>query len=102
MTDNAAPLSVNVGNKLALATMVFRYMGTGAAGMISLLGFARNKDIAGLVAYAQSDAVLPFLTALVALGLMAWGAIRVVLNKRDLVKVAAAAPNSVAVVEGAA
>ena len=100
--SDVAPISVNVSNKLALATMVFRYMGTGAAGMMSLLGFARSKDIAGLVAYAQSDAVLPFLTALAALGLMAWAAAQVILNKRVLVKVANAAPDSVAVVKGAA
>lgn len=92
------PIIVNPGSTLELVTMVLRYLGTAGSAFIAIVGFIRGHDLAGLFTYLQGDTVLPAMSAVATLGFMAWAAIRIVLNKRKLVKAANAAPDSVAVV----
>jgi hypothetical protein len=95
------PIVVNPSSALDLVTMVLRYVGTAGSAFVAIVGYIRGHDLAGLFTYLQGDTVLPALGAVATLGFMAWGGAAVLIARRKLVIVANAAPDAVAVVEGA-
>lgn len=92
------PIEVNPGNTVALLALILRYLGTAGSFLVAVIGFIGQRDLAGLFQFLQGETILPALAALATLAFMAWGAVRLVLNKRKLVVAADAAPNTVAVV----
>ena len=94
------PITVDPSPTLAVAGQTIRNIGTIIAGAATLAGALKGHDLMAVATWMQSDAVLPFLTALATLGMMAYGISRTILNRRKLVIAARAAPDSVATVKG--
>jgi len=94
------PIVVNPSSAFDLLMQFIRYVGFAGSFFVSMVGFASSRDLAGLFNYLQSEAIVPALTAIAGLGFIIWAVIRLLLNKRKLVTVANAVPDSVAIVTG--
>lgn len=97
-TPETPPIQVQpspIGAQAAASVRVLILILTGATAIIGFLG---KRDIAGLVAYLQSDGAVPALAAVIGAGTYVWGQWRLRHERAKLVIAAAAAPDEVAVV----
>lgn len=63
---------------------------------IAVLGFLKNRDIAGLVNFVKSSDLIQVATTAIGLGLVIYGNLKTRWRKQQLIVAAAAAPDSVA------
>lgn len=93
------PIQVNPSPWPEIIGVAARQIGLIGGGIVSLLGFVRGKDLAGLFAYIRGDDGVAFAGAAATVGLMFYGYYRAWRARRKLVKIAAEAPDAVAVVK---
>lgn len=68
-------------------------------GISAIIGLLGKHDILGLVVYLQSSAAVPVVGAAGAVGAFLYGQWKTIVRKREAVTIAAAAPDSVAVIK---
>lgn len=77
-----------------------RQVGMIGGAVVSLFGFVSARDLSGLFAYIRSEDGVAAFGALTTVTLLGWGYVRAWRARHKLVKIAHAAPDSVAVVKG--
>lgn len=102
MSDDAPapPIVVDpsvTGASIAMAVRQVALVGGGAA---SAIGFVNQKDWVGLFGYFASDGVAAVFVAFMTIGVFVYGHIKLWRDKRNAVRMARSASNSVAVVKG--
>lgn len=93
------PIVVNPSSVGEQISAGIRTMTVLAGGIAAILGFLGKRDVVGLVAYMQTGAFLPVAGAIAATGAFLYGQWKTIMRKRQMVRVAEAAPDRVAVVQ---
>ena len=86
------PVEVNPSTAVALASTAIRYIVVLLAGVAALLGLASKGDLAGIIAYLQSEEGLSLGAAVIAVGTFVWGLYSKWRAKQKLVVLARSAP----------
>lgn len=98
METGQQPYTVNPSAIMAQAPVLLRQVTLVLGGVAAVLGFVSTHDLAGLVAYLQSEQFVPIFVALSGAASLAWGQVKAHRDRVRLVTIAKAAPDSVAVV----
>lgn len=92
------PIQVQPSPIAAQAASTVRVVVLIVTGAAAIIGFLSKRDIAGLVAYLQSDGAVPAIATVIAAATYVWGQWKLRHERAKLVVAAAAAPDDVAVV----
>lgn len=93
------PVVVNPSAAGDQITSALRTLVVLIGGVAAIVGFLGKRDLAGLVTYLQTGAFVPIMGAAGAVLAFLYGQWKTIMRKRQLVTVAAAAPDSVAIVQ---
>lgn len=94
-----APIEVNDGTAATLLITGVRQLALIASGGMTMLAYARDRDLAGLADWVQGDTFATFAIAAAGVGTFAYGQYRTWRNKRQTIKLAHAAPDRIAIVK---
>jgi len=93
------PIVVNPSPLAAQAMSAVRIIVMVLTALAAVAGFARTRDLAGFIVYMQSQEFLTVLAVIIGVGTFAWSQINKRRQHAEMVTVAQAAPDSVAIVQ---
>jgi hypothetical protein len=100
-TPPATPIIINPDPTVGQMATIARYLAILIGGASGIAGLVSRHDIAGLVAYLQSNALVSFLGAALALGTAAYGLYEKLHTQKKLIKMEPFVPDTVAQLKGA-